>query len=218
MSISTMAGDATLRLASPASDPAPTAASAAAAVEAAAAAAATAASSGVDANEAAEEGKRAAAAQGVEAPTTPTAPPGPLAQLVKYIPTETITLYIAVLGALGDVKVPTGGKVSDADFSSRWIAMWLLLAVTLLLTLGLSFRSQKDAGRTGFTIPVFEVVAGGAAFAVWALSLPSTPLRDLAGYDYNAWNSVIILAGTLAIATSAYVFGKSVTWKKVLTD
>ena len=39
---------------------------------------------------------------------------------------------------------------------------------------------------------------------------------DIGGYDYSAWNSVVILGGTIAISTAAYIFGKSVTWTKVV--
>jgi hypothetical protein len=153
--------------------------------------------------------------------TAPPEPPpstsaGPLATLVKYIPTETITLYVAILAALGDISVPNGGKISDANFASRWIWVWVMVAVTVLLTLGLSYRSQKNTSAARFRIPYFEVTASAAAFVVWALSLPTTPLRDIAGYDYSAWNSVIILGGTIAIATTSYVLGKNVTWQKVL--
>jgi hypothetical protein len=153
------------------------------------------------------------------AAAAPSTSPSPLATLVKYIPTETITLYVAVLAALGDVRVPKNGKISDANFASHWIWMWVLAGVTVLLTLGLSYRAQKNSAKdksARFKVPYFDISAAFAAFIVWALSLPSTPLRDIAGYDYSAWNSVIILGGTIAIATTAYVFGKTVSWQKVL--
>jgi CDP-diglyceride synthetase len=163
----------------------------------------------------------AAAAAGVApapagpATTTVATSPSPLATLVKYIPTETITLYVAIQAALGDIRAPKNGKISAADFTSRWIWMLVIAGLTVLLTLGLSYRAQKNASAT-FRLPYFEVLAGTAAFFVWALSLPSTPLRDIGGYDYSAWNSVIILGGTVAIATTAYVLGKTVSWQKVL--
>jgi hypothetical protein len=139
-----------------------------------------------------------------------------LTQLVKYIPTESITLYVAVQGALGDITLPKGGKVSDADFTSRWVWVWVMLAATALLTVGLSYRSQKNVNRAAtFKVPYFDVLAASSAFMVWSLSLPNTPLRDIKGYDYTSWNSVIILAGTVVITTTAYVLGKTVTWTKV---
>jgi hypothetical protein len=155
--------------------------------------------------------------QTVVPPDAAVASPSPLAQLVKYVPTETITLYVATQAALGDLIAPTGRQISDANFTSRWIWMWIMFVITLVLTTALSYRSQKNANKAArFRMPYFDVSAAGASFLVWALSLPSTPLRDFSGYNYNAWDTVIILGGTVGIATVAYVLGKTVSWQKVV--
>jgi hypothetical protein len=215
MSISSIAQDSALRLATP--KPAELSLEEIAGTAATTAAAAV--TKGTSQETAVEEGKlaaQAAKAEGTPPPTSVSA--DPLAQLVKYIPTETITIYVAVQAALGEVHTPANGSISDADFGSRWIWLVAILAITLALTAGLSYRAQKDAqAGTKFTWPVFEVLAAGAAFLVWALSLPSTPLRDIRGYNYSAWNSVIILVGTVGIAAAAYVFGKTVSWQKIAT-
>jgi hypothetical protein len=92
-----------------------------------------------------------------------------------------------------------------------------MFGLTLLLTAALSYRSQKNANKTApFRMPYFDVSASGAAFLVWSLSLPSTPLRDFSGYNYNAWDTVLILGGTVGIATVAYVLGKTVSWQKIV--
>lgn len=217
MSISSIADESALRLtASRAATP-----QVAKAVAAAAAAAAGAAAGGAAQDVAIQKGHDAAASATQDDGQASSTSSGPLAQLVKYIPTETITLYIAILAALGDISAPKNGKLSDADFSSRWAWMWIMVVVTLALTLGLSYRSQKDATKGAalkFKLPYFDVLAAGVAFVVWALSLPSTPLRDISGYNYSAWNSVIILAGTVIIATTAYVLGKTVSWHKVVDE
>jgi len=148
------------------------------------------------------------------APAAPV-PSSPLSELVRYIPTESLTVYIAVQAAIGDVKAPPGGAISDANFTATWIAAGSLLLVNLALTIGLSYREQKNANDNVFKLPVFEALASTAAFLVWVLSLPSTPLRDFAWYDFSAWNSVLILVGSITIVTSAYVLGKNVTWQKV---
>ena len=186
------------------------------ATAAAAAAAAAAATKGASADDAAATGRQAAADSGAQGAVSAV---GPLSQLVKYIPTETLTLYVAVQAALGDLTPPSGGgAVCTADFSSHWAWVWVLLGGTVLLTTGLSYRSQKNARPdVTFTFPVFEVLAASAAFLVWSLSLPSTPLRDFCGYDYSAWNSVVLLGGTIIIAAVGYVLGKTVTWQKVAT-
>jgi hypothetical protein len=211
MSISSMAEDSALRLGPQAVVPSTATVAAAAAATAAAAAA-----SGATREEAISQGEQAATTVQADGQAAAT-PPSPLSQLVKYIPTETIALYIAVQGALGEVSAPAGKPLSDADFTSRWIWVGVMFVVTLALTIGLSFRSQKTAtGDPTFQFPAFEVMAAGLAFAVWALSLPGTPLSDFEGYEFSAWNSVIILAGTIAISTSAYIFGKTVAWQKIV--
>ena len=127
-------------------------------------------------------------------------------------------MYVAVQAALGDVSPPKGGgPVCNADFSGRWIWLWILMVLTILLTIGLSYRSQKNARPTApFKVPLFEVIAGSAAFLVWMPSLPSTPLRDFCGYDYSAWNSVVLLGGTVIIAAAACP-GQTASWQKVAT-
>jgi hypothetical protein len=205
MSLSSMAQDSALRLGRPSLTPDQLA-------QRAAVAAAAAVSEGKSADDAARRGVEAAKAA---TSTTASVPSGPLNEIVKYVPTETVTLYIALQAALGNLSIPSSGRLSDADFTSRWIWLWVMLAVTVLLALGLSYRSQRDANKD-FKVPLFEMFASAAAFLVWAFSLPSTPLRDIDGYDYNAWNSFIILAGTVAIAVVAYILGKSVSWQKVV--
>lgn len=141
---------------------------------------------------------------------------GPLSQLVKYIPTETIALYIAAQGALGTAPASNAGGAANADFTGQWIIVGSLLIATFLLTIGLSYRSQKDANRgESFKFPIFESLAASAAFLVWAFSLPGTPLNDFPGYSETAWSSFIILAGTIAIGSAAHILGKSISWQKI---
>ena len=156
--------------------------------------------------------------------SAPTVTPSPLAILVKYIPTETITLYVAVQAALGEVQPPQGHDISDANYVARWVWLGVMLLMTVLLTLGFAYRAQlepyKDKApseRPGnwFRWPAFELFATSTAFVVWALALPQTPLQDFDWYDYSAWNSVLVLGGTVVIGASAYVLNKTVSWTKV---
>ncbi|MEU6351039.1 hypothetical protein ABZ896_17150 [Streptomyces sp. NPDC047072] len=97
--------------------------------------------------------------------------------------------------------------------------MLALFLTTIALTTGLSYRKQKEANASDpFRFPLVEVLAASAGFLVWALSLPSTPLRDFCGYTPSSWGPFILLAGTITIATTVYIAGKTVTWKKMLTD
>ncbi|MFI1987798.1 hypothetical protein [Actinoplanes sp. NPDC020271] len=142
-----------------------------------------------------------------------------LTQLVKYVPTETISFYLAVQAALGTVSAPAGRAECDAGFTARWIWLGVLAVATVLFTIGLAYRSQKQiAPDTRFRLPIVEPAAATSAFLVWALSLPTTPLKDFCGYDATAWGPVLLLGGTTIIASTAYVFGKTVTWEKVLQE
>jgi hypothetical protein len=53
---------------------------------------------------------------------------------------------------------------------------------------------------------------------VWALSLPTTPLLNLHGYNADVWGPIVLLAGTTVIATVAYVLGQTITWQKVMQE
>src|SRR3954452_10831293 len=96
MSVSSLAEDSALRL-NPATAPRLSTVAAAAA-----GAAASAAAGGASPEEATRRGQEAAAAARGQVAQPKSA--GPLAQLVKYVPTESITLYVAILGGLGDIK------------------------------------------------------------------------------------------------------------------
>jgi hypothetical protein len=142
-----------------------------------------------------------------------------LTQLVKYVPTETISVYLAVQAALGTVTAPAGRSGCQASFTARWVWLIVLAVATVLLTIGLAYRSQKQvAPDARFKVPLVEPTAAVAAFLVWALALPTTPLTDICGYDATAWGPVLLLAGTTIIATTAYVFGKTISWQKVLQE
>ncbi|MGW3669256.1 hypothetical protein [Streptomyces sp. NPDC005141] len=67
-----------------------------------------------------------------------------LSQLAKYVPTETISVYLAVLAALGSTTAPSGKQVCDASFVSRWIWLGVLAVATALLAIGLAYRSQRQ--------------------------------------------------------------------------
>jgi len=208
MSLSSLAEDSALRLkGSPAASPEEAASTAAAvAVQRAAAGAAPA----------------QAQAAGVAAANTSAGTSvggSALSQLIKYVPTETIALYLAVQAALGPISAPKGKPISDADFRTRWIWLAILAVATGLLAIGLSYRSQKQLDPNGgFRWPIIETVASVAAFLVWALSLPTTPLLNLPGYNADVWNPIVLLGGTTVIATVAYVLGKTVAWQKVMQE
>jgi hypothetical protein len=111
----------------------------------------------------------------VEPPTPP--PPAPdsntLAGLTKYIPTETVTLYVATFSAQA--------ALSDAfgKFAPAW-AYWIFLTLTPLLVLLLFFRRLKlnppPSGTPRPPWPWWPMAAAAIAFAVWALAVPGNEI------------------------------------------
>ena len=209
MSISSIAEETALRLTPPAT-PAPSVVHAA---TTAAATTAAAVASGASPADAIQQGQQAVAPADIGGVS-----PSPLAQLVKYIPTETIALYVAVQAALGDLVAPTGKSIADANFTSRSIGGDHVRDHRGAHD-GIELPEPEERQRSGAILacPYFDVLGSlRGAFLVWALSLPIISLRDFNGYNYNAWDTVIILGGTVSIATAAYVLGKNVSWQKVV--
>ncbi|HVQ39168.1 MAG TPA: hypothetical protein VMS31_16635 [Pyrinomonadaceae bacterium] len=96
-----------------------------------------------------------------------------LSMLVKYIPTESITLYIAALSAAAALR----------DFSLRItpkVIYWFFAILTPALVLVIYFGKRKVA-RLHPTIPSllewpwWKTIAASIAFLIWALAVPSNP-------------------------------------------
>jgi hypothetical protein len=151
------------------------------------------------------------------------APPGPVGvstgivnQLTRWIPSETILLYVALLAALGTLKPVTGKEVYQLNYASRWISLWVFLLVTVLLVLGLSYGKAKRTGKT-FKWPIFELLVAPLAFMGWAVALPDTPLLDFKGYS-TAIGGFSLLAVTVGTAVLAYIFNKSPDYETIVTS
>jgi hypothetical protein len=116
-------------------------------------------------------------AQGAPAPS-PAAPGAPpksengFALLTRYIPTETITLYVAAVAATsGKLKLPFAG------LDAAWAVYVIFAAVTPLLLWLLAFGEYRRVpGTVPFAPPWWPMLAATAAFLVWAASVPGNPL------------------------------------------
>jgi hypothetical protein len=149
-------------------------------------------------------------------PTPVGVPTNIVNQLTRYIPTETVALYVAFLSTIGSLAIPSDRKVCEVSFTSRWVGLIALAVVSSLLALGLTYGKARQSKQT-FTWPVFEMIVAPIAFAAWAFALPDTPLLDICGYS-AAWGGFIVLVTTVAIAVVAWVLGKAVDYVKILTD
>lgn len=113
--------------------------------------------------------------------------------LFGYMPTEVVTLYVAVLAAVQKREIAT------AD----WIAFWVFLVATPLvvwLVFGAKLKAASRPLPIAFrTWPLWEMVAATVSFAAWAFGLPHSP------FSACPWYSAA-LSG-LALVTASAVLG-----------
>lgn len=127
-------------------------------------------------------------------------------QLVRWIPTETLTVYVAYIAVADRPEIPQGKKLWDADFFWQWFGVSagvaLTVAFVVLLTLGKVRQTHEP-----FRWPVFEMVVGAVAFTAWSLALPDTPLLDFKDYKVEI-GALLVTITTVFIAVLAYALGK----------
>jgi uncharacterized membrane protein (DUF441 family) len=120
--------------------------------------------------------------------------------LVKYIPTESITLYIAATAAL---KSLSAIFPMVTPYTLYWGFTVLTPALFVLIYIG-KRRSQRLAAWPERLIewPWWKTIASTIAFAVWALAVP--PLVD------SDAGKIISAFGALLVSTFLSVVGQAV--------
>jgi hypothetical protein len=112
--------------------------------------------------------------------------------LFGYIPTEVLTLYVAVLAALQQPsKYP----------SATWIVFWSFFAATpavVWLVYGAKVKAMNKPLPIGFGAwPVWEMSAATIAYSAWALALPNSPFAKFDWYSSALSGVVVLVASTL---------------------
>jgi len=92
--------------------------------------------------------------------------------LTKYIPTESITMFVAVMSGLGAAQ-----QLSDKIQVNPWLVYAVFAALTPILVWLVALVIHREADRAGsappqFALPWFRMVAALVAFLVWALAVP----------------------------------------------
>lgn len=120
--------------------------------------------------------------------------------LTKYIPTETITMYVAVrsgIEAVASIPKPVG--------NSAWIAYGIFAALTPLIVLALAYIAFRDAAATSgtaaqFRPPLYDMAAALLAFLIWGAAVPGLLTNPVAQ---------IILAVAVTVVSTLLAFGKT---------
>jgi len=132
-----------------------------------------------------------AAESGKAATTSPSPVDTTYNVLFGYIPTEVITLYVAVLAA-----VQQQGKVTTTDWSVFWIFL-IATPVIVWLVYGAKLKAiQKPLPIKFGAWPVWEMVAATAAFSAWAFALPNSPFTRFDWYSSGLSGLAVVIVST----------------------
>lgn len=108
--------------------------------------------------------------------------------LFGYIPTEILTLYVAVLAALQTNK------------ATLWTVFWLFFIATPIvvwLVYGAKCKAaDKKLPLTFGTFPLWEMSAATIAYCAWALALPNNPFINYSWYSSAISGIVVLVAST----------------------
>ena len=102
-------------------------------------------------------------------------------QLVAFIPAEPVTLFIAVLAAVGTE-------------SACWVR-WTLLGVVAALAplwVEIHYLQKARSRKARKKVPLFEMAAGLVAFVAWSTSVPDSPWTEIGGFT-TRWGLLIAL-------------------------
>jgi hypothetical protein len=121
--------------------------------------------------------------------------------IATYIPTEVLTLYVAVLAAVANPK--------DESHSAEWITFYTFLAVTPLVVWIVYATKVKSANKpiplNPAQWPLWEMIAATIAYTAWAFALPNSPFTSLGG-NTQALAGVIVLVVSTALGLVAPLF------------
>lgn len=128
--------------------------------------------------------------------------------LSKYIPTETITMFVAVMSGFEAIK-----KLNPAVLSSKWpwvayAAFGLLTPLLVAAVAYVTYRGEiKKANPPpnpipAFVWPKFRMVAALLAFVIWALAVPG--LTDNPAVQIVAGVGAVVVSTLLSLAEQVF--------------
>ena len=123
----------------------------------------------------------------VKAPNVDTA----LNVLFGQIPTEILTLYVAVLATLEQVdKVGHGAWTAFVIFlACTPVVFWLIYATKIR-------NAGKPVPSSPADWPIWEMFAATVAFAAWAFALPNSPFKTFDWYSPGLSGIAVLIVST----------------------
>lgn len=135
--------------------------------------------------------------------------------LFGYIPTEVLTLYVAVLAAIKPTNQPTDTQnvLTNMPTYGQWIAFWAFLIATPIvvwLVYGAKVKASQKVLPIAFSAwPVWEMLAATVAYCAWAFALPVSPFAQYKEWYSSALSSVIVLIASTVLGLLAPFFQRS---------
>lgn len=126
--------------------------------------------------------------------------------IVSYIPTEVLTLYVAVLAAIQDPN--------RKSYNSLWAAFYFFLIATPLVVWLVYAAKVRAAGKplplAPRTWPLWEMFAATVAYAAWAFALPESPFKYYENWYTPALAGVIVLIISTLLGLLAPLFQRPI--------
>jgi hypothetical protein len=140
-------------------------------------------------------------------PETATTVSSAVSAIAAYIPTEVLTVYIAILATFG-VSIKSGGGATTTP-----LALYVIfLVLAPLVVWGLYAARARQAGRplpaSLAAWPKWEMLAATVAYAVWAAAMPASPL-GVFGWFNQAAAGVVALIVSMLLGVFAPVFASN---------
>ena len=127
--------------------------------------------------------------------------------LFGYIPTEVLTLYVAVTAAVQPVQQT--GQVTTAAWIT-FITFLIATPIVVWLVFGGKLMAAKKAVPTAFKHwPVWEMFAASVAFCAWAFALPNSPFSEFKDWYSSALAGVAVLVASTVLGLLAPFFQRS---------
>jgi hypothetical protein len=142
-------------------------------------------------------------------PGTGTPATSALSAIAAYIPTEIVTVYVAVLTTLGVTEV-TGAAAANGTLTATPLPVYVVfILLTPLVVWGLYASRVVAAGkrlpRRIRAWPKWEMAAATVAFAAWGAAMPSSPFGIVEGFT-PALAGVVALILSLLIGVFSPLF------------
>jgi hypothetical protein len=123
-------------------------------------------------------------------------------ELSRYVPTEAIGLYTAILPFL----VKDGTPLSEQTYTARWVLAGGVALIALLFAVGV-YRKEVLKRGGSFRWPVKRSLTVLFAFAAWVAVIPGSPFQDFSWFS-PAIGGIIGLVAVAVLALFNLWFGE----------